>query len=515
MTHPTRSHRLGGFLLMELAIALVVIGGLVALMVPLWTMQGQLDSARQDSLRMQQAREALLRQAVVGSGLPAPVRFKESAVGNGLASSHTELTSTLATLAPGWPGGLPGHLLGVATVSPLKTVYWYDVQPALRSDAGSGFYPLVASISDVWSFEGIVQQFDPDLNPNLSSGGNPSQLCRNLNSLQALDQSIRVHTGVLDPGLYRRDHINVTLPRIWATGYESQFYWDGALGYAGFSGATTALDDAFNNSSAVAFTVLRRQPAGLRRLDRQNTVYRQVGLTGLDTALADRGDLTYPAFAAERGFRIYENPLTPTVDDPTSDENDYGGLVAAVSLGEFADSLRQAGLCKAPAEACKANQLFVRFANYVSSAPPSGSAERLTLRWQLVNQAVSPEEIVNSGDVNSGSTTDGICLDAFSTGVATTASDRYLRVSFISPAGTVGYTSAPAWYRGGVLVDPSGDLPAADDGINRWRNLDALAAAEGGKTVTVSCTGAHTVSVAGELERAGASLPTCTVTQLP
>lgn len=524
----TSAVRSRGFLLMELAIALVVIGGLMALLVPLWSMQGQMESSRLEVLQLEQARGALLRQAVLGAGLPAALQFEEGAIGGDTASSHGEVSSTLLTLDAGWPGALPGQLLGVPTVSPLKTAYWYDMQAALRADPVNGFEPLVDELSGVWSFEPIEKQFDPDWNPKLSSGGNPSQLCRNLNSLQAIDQSIRTHTtGNL--ANYNRERINLTLPRIWATGYESKFSWDGALGYASFTPAsgTTALNAAFDNSSAVAFTVLRRQPAALRRLDRQNAVYQQAGTSGLDRSLDARSYFTdgpaYPASAAERGFRIYENPLTKAVDDPTSDEKDYGGLVAAVSLGEFADTLRQAGMCRAPADACKANQLFVRFANYVNSAPPSGSAERLALRWELVGALTAADPTIltlKSGDVSGGDVTDGVCLDAFSNDRATEALQRFLRISFISPAGTVGYTDAPGWYRGGVLVDPTGSapLPLADGGVIRWRNLTALSAAEGGKTVTVSCTGAHTVSaagVSGQLERAGPTLPTCTVTQLP
>jgi type II secretory pathway pseudopilin PulG len=520
--------RNSGFLLMELAIALLVVGGLMALLVPLWSMQGQMETDRLEVLQMEQAREALLSQAVVAGGLPAPLAFKESAFDSGVASSHSDVTPELFRLDAGWPGALPGHLLGLPTVSALKTAYWYDVQPALRSNAASGFYPLVAELTGVWSFDPIVMQFDPDINPNLSTAGNPSQLCRNLNTLQAIEQNIRAYVSG-SVAVYRRDHINLTLPRVWAAGYETQFSWNSALGYSEFNPLSgTRLDSAFDNSFAAAFTVVRRQPAALRRLDRQNAVYQQVGLSGLDPSLVERGyDLnpptSYIASAAERGFRIYENPLSKATDQPTSDTNDYGGLVRAVSLAEFADSLRQAGLCRAPAEACKANQLFVRFGNYVSSLPPTGTPERLTLRWELVG-ALSLEdpaiEILRSGDVNGGNTTDGICLDAFSTDRANEALERYLRISFISPAGTVGYAAGTSWYRGGVLVDPTGSspLPLADDGSTRWRNLEALSAAQGGKTVTITCTGAHTVSAdgaAGQLVPGGASLPTCVVTQLP
>ena len=67
---------------------------------------------------------------------------------------------------------------------------------------------------------------------------------------------------------YLRDHINVTLPRTWTTGYESHFAWNAALGYADNTPET--VDAVFENSSAAAFVVVRRLPPAQRRLDRKN-----------------------------------------------------------------------------------------------------------------------------------------------------------------------------------------------------------------------------------------------------
>lgn len=508
-----------GFLLMELALALIVIGGLTALLIPLFAMQGKLDSARQDALSMQQARDALVRQAVVALGLPGPIRFLEASAGSaGDAASHVELSATQEVLGLGRPGALPGPVLGVPTVSPLQTAYWYDAQPALRADAATAFYPAVSNSSGSWAFKTIVNQFDPDVNTKISTGGVRTQLCRNLNSLQEIEQKIRVNTST-PVAEYVRDHINVTLPRVWTTGYESHFAWDAALGYA--TNTPTTVDDVFENSSASAFVVVRRQPPAQRRLDRKNALYQAVGTTGLDPVLADRIGV-YPLGAGLRGFRVYENPLTAPLDNATSDSSDYDGRVQAVSLNEFADGLRQAGLCSTPPEACKAHQLFVRFANYVNSAPLSGSAQALTLRWELINQntTTNTATLLQSGDISGGTTSAGLCLDAFNTEVASEPRSRYLRVSFISPTGSVGYTDgavAGYWYRGGVLVDPDLSLAAtaADDGVTRWRNLGALAAGPAGNTVTVSCAGTHTLLASNELNRTGVALPACTVTQLP
>jgi type II secretory pathway pseudopilin PulG len=505
-----------GFLLLELALALIIVGGLAAMLIPLFALHGKLDSARLDVLSMQQARDALVRQAVVGLGLPGPIRFLEAEAGtSGTAASHVELSTTLEVLGLGRPGALPGQTLGVPTVSPLQTAYWYDVQPALRADSATAFYPAVEQVGGVWTFKSIVNQFDPDVNTNLSTGGVRTQLCRNLNTLQDIEQKIRVYTAASGTA-YVRDHINVTLPRIWAKDYESNFSWSTALGYA--TTATATVDAVFENSSAAAFVVVRRLPPAQRRLDRQNTVYQQLGTTGLDPQYSSYSASVYPALAGERGFRVYENPLTAAVDNATTDIRDYDGRVQSVSLSELAYSLRQSGLCSTTAETCMANQSFVRFANYVYSAPVTGSAVGLTLRWELMTKdpITGDYTVLQTGDISNASTSTGVCLDAFNTAVASDPANRYLRVSFISPMGSVGYADGGNyWYRSAVLVDPDSTkaATAADSGVTRWLNLTALSAALAGQTVTVTCTGSHTLLASNELNRAGASLPACTVTQ--
>jgi len=506
-----------GFLLLELALALIIVGGLTALLIPFFAMQGKLDSDRQDVLSMQQARDALISQAVSGLGLPGPIRFLEADAGtSGTASSHVELSATLEVLGLGRPGALPGQVLGVPSVSPLQTAYWYDVQPALRADSATAFYPVVEEVSTgVYAFKSIVNQFDPDVNTNMSTGGVRTQLCRHLNSLQDIEQKIRAYTSATSTG-YSRDYMNVTLPRIWAKDYESNFSWTSAQGYA--TTATATVDAVFENSTAAAFVVVRRSPPAQRRLDRQNAVYQQVGTTGLDPDLSTVGTTLYPAMSGERGFRVYENPMTAPVDNATTDVRDYDGRVQAVSLGEMANSLRQAGLCSTTAETCKANQLFVRFANYVYSAPVTGSAAGLTLRWELMNKDSITDvyTVLQTGDISNGSSSSGVCLDAFNTAVVSEPTNRYLRVSFISPTGSVGYADGGNyWYRSAVLVDPDSTTAAtaADSGVTRWLNLTALSAAYAGQTVSVSCTGSHTLLASNELNRAGASLPVCAVTQ--
>ena len=512
-----------GFLLLEVTLALVVMGGLMALMIPLLSMQTRLSQVQQDAFALQQARDALQVQIFDAWGLPGPLHFAEDSGAS--QSSHLQLKDPQEVLPPGWAGALPGAVLGVPAVSSLQTAYFYDVQAALRSDALKAFYPKVQGSGSGSSFAPIVVQFDPDQNSNLSTGGLRSQLCRNLNSLLAIEQGVRswVSGSAAD---YKRDYSNVLLPRIWAAGHDSHFGWDPSMGYATFSTGTS--DAAFENSSAAAFVVVRRQPPALRRLDRQNAQYQQAAGSGLDLPLTQRNGsspsslISYPAGGVARGFRIYENPVTVAQDNPTSDTSDYDGRVQTLSLYELGNKLRSVGVCVSGPESCKANQLFVRFANYVNSAPLTGSAQGLTMRWELMHKdaVTGTFSVVQSADVAASTTTAGVCLDGFSTDVASSASNRYLRLSFISPTGSAGYADGDAagyWYRGGLLVDPDESKAslAADDGVTRWRNLGALSAAQAGKTVTVSCSGSHTLTSGNELNRTGASQPVCTVAQVP
>lgn len=520
---PTVLLRVRGMLLLELALALVIVGGLVAALLPLFALQNSQQSEQQDVAVLEQAKQALLGRLLTANGLPAPIKFAESDIGTGqTASSHVELDSALTPLGLAWPGALPGTELGVPTVSSLQTAYWYDAHPALRADADASFVPATVSStvgSDTfYAFRPIKEQLDLAINTKLSTGGNRSQLCRHVNTLQTLDTRMRAYTSGATSE-YDWSLIDLTWPRVWATGLDDRFSWDPGLGYATVTppaSYTSALPNdqhSFDNSYAAAFVVARRNPPAQRRLDRQNIVYQQAGITGLDVPLASRTTIL-----DNQGHRIYENPLTAARDNPASDTNDYAGRTAAASLDEVVSALARAGACSQPAETCTLNQLYVRFQNNVRSAPPSGDVTNLTLRWELVDALAT---VYQTGDVSAGTTTTGVCLDAFGIDNASSTSSRYLRVSFISPAGSTGYnpaTNGIYWYRGGLLVDPNPNQSTADAGVNRWRPLSALSAAEGGKTVTVRCTGQHTVTaagLAGELSPAGPLLPTCTVTQLP
>jgi hypothetical protein len=333
-------------------------------------------------------------------------------------------------------------------------------------------------------------------------------LCRHVNTLLALDSRIRAGANG-----YTGSQINVTLPRVWAMGLEQDFLWDSATGYATYASANS--DAVFANSSAAALVLVRRQPPALRRLDRQNAVYAPLAGSGFDQALDDRGPTAYPGdTAGARGFRVYENPLTRPSDDPASDSRDYDGLVRAVTLHELAERLRQGGVCQVPASQCQAHELFVRFGNYVQSDP---GAQGMTLHWELYDYRIATDDYVRiqSGDVAPGSTTAGQCLGAFSTTQADEPHTRYLRVSFRSATSNqIGYPSGNYWLRGGVLVDPNPANPIADDGLNRWRNRNALSAAQAGHTVSIQCTGNQAVDGAGALSPSGTQ-PTCTVSQQP
>ena len=190
-----------------------------------------------------------------------------------------------------------------------------------------------------YAFRPIKEQLDLAINTKLSTGGNRSQLCRHVNTLQTLDTRMRAYTSGATSE-YDWSLIDLTWPRVWATGLDDRFSWDPGLGYAtvtppaSYTGALPNDQHSFDNSYAAAFVVARRNPPAQRRLDRQNIVYQQAGTTGLDVPLASRTTIL-----DNQGHRIYENPLTAARDNTTSDTNDYAGRTTAASLDEVVSAL--------------------------------------------------------------------------------------------------------------------------------------------------------------------------------
>lgn len=504
-----------GFLLVEIAIALAVVGVLVAAAMPVWRSMSGLERDRRDEDVLQQASTALVAHAVAHGGLPAPLAFAD-VVGSVAASSHHEIAVPDAPVPPGIAGALPGPRLGVPSRSSVQTAWWYDVHPALRADAAGGaFLPLTEQGGAGWAFAPLRAQFDPDLNPNLATHGYRGQLCRSLNSLVALEAAIRAHEAGSAAG-FERSLVHLLLPRVWDDGMDAAFGWDAAAGHATLDGAAAALDDlAFTRSSAAAFVVARRLPPAQRRFDRQNAVYAQAGSTGLDVPLSARRTPVYPPSAARRGFRIYENPATGRRDDPSSDLRDYAGRTAAVSLLRLRQALQTAGACSRPADTCLASQVHVVFDNAVRSAPPTGISLPLRLEWVLADAAGT---VLQRDAVAPGAQTSGVCLDAFDGSSAATAGARILRVHAVAPDGTGGASSATSVLRAGALVDadPSGTAHATTAGA--WLPLLALGAARGGQTVVVRCAGAYAVTAdgpAGQLANPAVPVPTCRAEQLP
>lgn len=136
------------------------------------------------------------------------------------------------------------------------------------------------------------------------------------------------------------------------------------------------------------------------------------------------------------------------------------------------------------------------------------------MRWSLRDwESLETDPPLVTADVSGASISDGVCLDAFSTDVASEARHRKLRIAFLSPSGTV------KTYLDGLFVSPTGgaSLPSSDNGTTLWLNLEALSATKAAQPVTIACTGAYAVSTegaAGDIVDAGAQ-PTCTVTQQP
>ena len=200
MKSPVRS-RLGasGVLLLELALALVIVGGLVAALMPLLSLQTDRQSEQQDVAVLEQAKQALIGRLLTAHGLPAPIQFEEGAVSVGqTASSHVALDSTLTGLGLGLRGARPATELGVPVVSSRQTAFWYDAHPALRADAATAFRPTYTTSTvdgeTFYAFGPLKDQLNLVTNANLSTGGHRAQLCRHLNTLQTVEAQMRAYT---------------------------------------------------------------------------------------------------------------------------------------------------------------------------------------------------------------------------------------------------------------------------------------------------------------------------------
>ena len=127
--------RTRGFFLVEIVLAIILLGVIAAAVFPLINLATRKESDNADRSALQQARESLLAYATRNGGFPGPLQLLN---GGGIlsrvatADGVTPIAPDAATYTP--YGALPGNMLGTAIRSSKATLFNYDVHPALRAD---------------------------------------------------------------------------------------------------------------------------------------------------------------------------------------------------------------------------------------------------------------------------------------------------------------------------------------------------------------------------------------------
>ncbi len=364
---PTR-----GFFLVEIVLAIILLGVIAAAVFPLLNLATRKESDNADRSALLQARESLLAYATRNGGFPGPLQLLN--VGGVLSRTATydgvtPISPAAGTYTP--YGALPGTLLGTAIRSSKGTLFNYDVHPALRADLAFDFSGLLFP-----SGLDVTMGFKDLHNPTRSSqgtGGSVGQLCRNLNTLIELERLMSDNYALLDTTTR-----SLTLPRVWQTSVDTLFKWDGSQFLPSFSNIGTVNSPwTQRRSSPSAFVVTRPHASAYARLDRANAVF--------------GGDA--PVVSAYSSYRVYEHPTTGTQDSVVDDERDYGGWSQAASLLELRAALQAAGQCTRPVDTCLNTELLMNVDNsltgqYYAPAGPSaviqGTPIGLPLFW-LVN----------------------------------------------------------------------------------------------------------------------------------
>jgi type II secretory pathway pseudopilin PulG len=364
-----------GFFLVEIALAIILLGIIAAAVFPLLNLATRKESDSTDRFALVQARESLLAYATRNGGFPGPLQLAN----DGGALSRTTTVDGVTAIAPNAVpfspyGALPGSLLGTPTRSSKGALFNYDVHPALRADLPFTFSDLLFPSGILSSTVGFQDLHNPTYNKQ-GTGGSVGQLCRNVNTLIELERLMTVNNVSLDTSLR-----SMTLPRVWQSGVESFFSWTGGR-FSPLLDGTVTSSWTQQRSSPSAFVVTRPHSSAYGRLDRANAVFVD------DT----------PASGAYSSYRVYEHPTTGGQDSAVDDLRDYGGWSNAASLLELRTALQAAGQCTRPVDACMNTELLVNFDNAMTgqyyapageSAIAVGSPIGLPLFW-VVNTSVT------------------------------------------------------------------------------------------------------------------------------
>ena len=368
--------RTRGFFLVEIALAIILLGIIAAAVFPLLNLASRKESDNADRSALVQARDSLLAYATRNGGFPGPLQLLTDGYG---ALSRTALADSVMPVSPASSpytpyGALPGSLLGTPTRSSKGTLFNYDVHPALRADLPFNFSDFFYPSGDVPAIVGFKDLHSPT-NRSQGTGGSVGQLCRNVNTLIELERLMTLNNASLTTTTR-----TMTLPRVWQTGVESAFKWvvdvpTGGGRFSPLSDGTVTAPWTQQRSSPSAFVVTRPQASAYARLDRANAVF--IGDT--------------PASGDYSSYRVYEHPTTGGQDSAVDDLRDYGGWSNAASLLELRAALQAAGQCTRPVDTCMNTELLVNFDNALTGqfwAPnidtvvvATGSPIGLSLFW--------------------------------------------------------------------------------------------------------------------------------------
>jgi type II secretory pathway pseudopilin PulG len=368
--------RARGFFLVEIALAIILLGIIAAAVFPLLNLASRKESDNTDRTALVQARESLLAYATRNGGFPGPLQLANVSG----ALSRTAMADPMLPIEPDAAtytpyGALPGSLLGTPTRSSKGTLFNYDVHPALRADLSFNFSDFLYPSGVLATTVGFKDLHSPTRRSQ-GTGGTVGQLCRNVNTLIELERLLTVNNASLTTSLR-----SMTLPRVWQSGVDSFFSWTGGR-FSPLLDGTVTSSWTQQRSSPSAFVVTRPHAQAYARLDRANAVF-------VDDV---------PAAGAYSSYRVYEHPTTGSQDSAVDDVRDYGGWSNAASLLELRAALQTAGQCTRPVDNCLNTELLVIFDNALTgqyyapageSAVAVGTPIGLPLYWVVNTSATA------------------------------------------------------------------------------------------------------------------------------
>ena len=422
MKRQTSPVQVRGIAMLEVAIAVLALSLIIASLLPIVTAQYKRSTALKNANATEVAKSALVGYAMMNGGLPPPYQFTgDSDVNRATIASPVVFTDFKSA------GALPYDLLGTPVSGTLAVPLLYDAHPALRRDL-------------TYTFN--VNHYVGQYLDTAGTGGNMQQLCRNLNTLAAIETSVRAATA---PFANPTTAYAAVLPRVWRDGLTANF--------------TTPA----SNSTGVAAVVVRRNPYALRQYDRENNV-----------AMLNNG---YTKTTAPSTLRIYENPATGENEVRNTSMAAYAGNTSAISYNELRDALVKAGQCGSGAAMCTNNQLYVTIQNNVQVTKTTGVTQGAMLQWRqpptLAYTSLAYGQVVSQ------------CMDAMGLDPAGSNKTLALRVSL--DEGTFGEVSQNMVGTGGWLTGTTVlTVPSTQAMVVRCGGTYALSGASPTFTLTPS-----------------------------